>query len=277
VLRPGKASLSGRFVPFGRLALKRGGRSLKGELTGIHHGVVLPDMAARQGRFVLGSLGRGASAKPLNKQLRLAIDLPVPAKIPAKLVVGIAKTSARVCGLWQGRPLLPAAARGELSLRSYSARRGWRVAGKLRISLRLGNQTAQLTGSFDTFVRDTVPGGLVPTCRDRLASLGVSPRPASTGPAMGTSPPPESGRPCYFVAHWQGPRQVGYRTYGVKPRGACARLGLRDGDVLLRVGSRAARRWQDVLSFYQQLQAGRLGQVTVRRHGRVVRLKAAMR
>ena len=91
----------------------------------------------------------------------------------------------------------------------------------------------------------------------------------------GESEAPTSGRPCYFVAHWEGLRKVGYRTYGVKKGGACQLLGLRAGDVVISVAARPVSQWADVLAFYQKLAAAAPVQVTVLRRKKPVVLRRA--
>jgi S1-C subfamily serine protease len=82
-------------------------------------------------------------------------------------------------------------------------------------------------------------------------------------------------------SHWQGLRRLGYRVYGVRPQGACARLGLRNGDVVLAVGARPRSkplaRWADVVSLYRLLEGKKPLVVRLQRRARKITLKRAGR
>ncbi len=65
---------------------------------------------------------------------------------------------------------------------------------------------------------------------------------------------------------------MGYRTYGVRPGGACARLGLRDGDVVTAQGGHPLEQWADVNRLYRALAGRGPLKLTVRRGKRRVKL-----
>jgi hypothetical protein len=274
VLRPAKPSLPERFAPRFELMLITRQKTLRGGSAALNHGVVVP-AASPQGRFVLDALLPPAKATPFSRKVRLALDLPVPTEIPASLSVGGKRSGVRLCALWDERPVRPDQIKGKLELRQFGQTRGARLAGRFNVTLRIGDQVATLRGKFDTFVRDVVrPGWIDGDCRARLAEVVPTPKATAGTP---TQPTPAEGQPCYFVAHWEGLNQVGYRVYGIKPRQSCARLGLRTNDVVTAVDGRPMRRWADVQHLYKRLaEADRL-EVAVRRKRRRLTLKRSVR
>jgi len=272
VLKPAKPSLEPKYAPRFELKVVATQATLRGGSNALDRGVVVPAARTKGGRWMLGSLQPLGRPSAVGKKLAVLMDLPPPGKLPAKLTVGAGAKGVRFCALWLGRPVLPSMATGLVELTSYAATRGARIVGTLRVKVDRGGETADITATFDTFVRDTVPlSWASSTCRERLASL-VSLQAAAAKPPATL---PTSGRPCYFVAHWEGLRKVGYRAYGVKKGGACQRLGLRAGDVVIAVAARPVSQWADVLAFYQKLAAAAPLQVTVLRRKKRVVLRRA--
>jgi len=276
VLRPGKPTLGPKFAPRHELVLTTPAGTLRGVSGATELGVVVP-RAHASGRWLLGELRPTRRRSAVENKLLLMADLPPPGKLPAELKVGTDKRSVRFCALWQGRAVGPGQIQGRVKITQYAARRGARVVGSYEVKITLGDAAATVTGVFDTFVRDVIPGAWArQTCADRLAEVApaVDPRAAPT--------PAEPGEhPCFFVAHWQGLRQVGYRVYGVRARAACAGLGLRNGDVVLAMGGRPRTkprfkplgRWADVVRLYTQLADGGPLAVQVLRRNRKLTLK----
>ncbi|MFH2006477.1 MAG: hypothetical protein ABI333_07825 [bacterium] len=267
VLKPTKPSLAPKYAPRFELQIVSKQTTLRGESKALDRGVVVP----AAGRLMLGSLQPVGRPSAVGKALAVLVDLPPPGKLPAKLPVGAGAKGARFCALWLGRPVLPSMATGQVELTSYGTTRGARIVGTWKVRVERDGETAEISATFDTFVRDTVPATWAgSSCQERLASL-VSVQATPAQPTTG----PTSEHPCYFVAHWEGLRKVGYRAYGVRKGGACARLGLRAGDVVLTVAARPLRQWSDVLAFYQKLASAAPLQVTVRRRKKRVVLRGA--
>lgn len=272
VLRPAKASLASKYAPKYDLTLTEGGKTVRGGSAALDQGVVVPRRSS--GRWILGDLRATARRSKVERPLQLMVDLPPPGKVPASLKVGTGEGGARFCALWKGRPVASGQIRGTFKLTGYAAKRGARVVGTYSVRIVLKDVTLDVRGVFDTFVRDVVPGPWArSTCADRLAE--AAPARSSSTP---TVDPKETGeRPCFFVAHWQGLRQVGYRVYGVRPRAACRGLGLRNGDVVLAVGAGAMTRWADVVNLYALLAGKKPLVVRLLRKGKKITLKRAGR
>jgi len=277
VLRPSKATLAPKYKPRYDLVVTTPAKTLRGVSAALDQGVVVP-RAGAAGRWILGGLRPTGLRSGLERSLLLMADLPPPGKVPATIGVGAGKRGARFCALWKGRAVAPAQIQGTVKITGYTAGRGARVMGFFSVKIARGNVTVTVRGTFDTFVRDVVPGAWARrTCADRLAEVSPA-QPA----AKATAVPVEPGeRPCSFVAHWQGLRQVGYRVYGVRPGAACAGLGLKNGDVVLAVGPRARSkplaRWADVVNLYGLLAGRKLLVVRVLRRKRKITLKRAAR
>jgi hypothetical protein len=272
VLRPAKATLPQKYAPKYELALTEGGKTVRGNSAALNQGVVVGRRSS--GRWVLGDLRASTRRSGVERQLQLMVDLPSPGKMPASLKAGTREQSARFCALFKGRPVPSGQIRGTFQLTEFAANRGARVVGSYAVKIVLKEVTLDVRGVFDTFVRDVVPGAWVrSTCADRLAEAPRA-RPSDTS----VHDVQETGaRPCFFVAHWQGLRQVGYRVYGVRARAACHGLGLRNGDVVFAVGSRAMTRWADVVSLYGLLAGKNPLVVRLLRKGKKITLKRAGR
>lgn len=278
VLRPGKASLGPKYAPKHLLDLTAPKVTLRGASGALNLGVVVPRPRAA-GRWFLGGLRPTGRRTAVEKKLLLMADLPPVRKLPAALKVGTDKRGARFCALWKGRAVRPGQIQGEVKITQYSAKRGARVVGTYAVTMKQGDQSVTVKGVFDTFVRDVIPGAWARrTCADRLAEVTPAEAPKVV-PATTAREPGE--RPCFFLAHWQGLRQLGYRVYGVRARGTCAQLGLRNGDVVLSVGgrprSKVLARWADVVSLYAQLAGTQPLVVNVLRLKRKLSLKRSKR
>lgn len=281
VLRPAKATLAPKYAPKYELALTTPQKTLRGVSGALDLGVVVP-RAGAAGRWILGGLQPTRRRSGLERSLLLMADLPPPGKVPAVIRVGTGNRGARFCALWKGRAAGPSQIQGRVKVTRYTAQRGARVVGTYSVKITHGDATVTVKGEFDTFVRDVIPGAWArSTCADRLAEVTPS-KAASKAASKATPDPAETGeRPCFFVAHWQGLRQLGYRVYGVRPGAACARLGLRNGDIVLAVGARPRSkplaRWADVVSLYEHLAGRKPLVVRALRRKRKITLKRAGR
>ncbi len=263
VLRPGKPSLAPKWTPEFTVSVTVDGKTVKGALHGLEHGIVVP-RHIRGARIVLGTLRPTGPLTPLEKRIRISMD--VGTQRP-KAIAGRATTrgaGTRLCVLYQGHPVEPKSLRGTHTFPKVAPRRGAAVAGTFTATFQRDGKTVRIDGSYRTFVRDVVPNAWygVGDCTRELPK----PEPRATRPPTPAMRPAVSeGEPCYFVAHWEGLTQVGYRVYGVRPQAACARLGLRERDVVTAVGSRPLKRWADVDALYRSLAHPGPLQVTVRR------------
>lgn len=277
VLRPAKASMAPKYTPRYTFVMTLPKGTVRGVSGAMDQGVVVP-RAGAAGRWTIGGLQPTGRRSSQERTLQLLGNLPPPGKLPATIRLGTDKRGARFCALWKGHAVRPGKIRGEVKVTRYSPRRGARVVGTYAVKITLGDSTVTVKGAFDTFVRDVIPAAWAgSTCADRLAEATPSEFAAKAMPA-----PVVSGeRPCSFVAHWQGLRQLGYRVYGVRPGAACAGLGLKNGDVVLAVGarprSRPLARWADVVSLYGLLAGRKPLMVRVLRRKRKITLKRAAR
>lgn len=238
---------------------------------------------------------RPGPAAPRAKPTRIHLWLDVGQVRAGTIRVGAGRGRGRVCGLvndqWIGRGKTPIS--GELHFEKVSRRRGGELIARLR--LRVGGPGGlRIESTVVTFIRDVVPPGwLAGGCArflDRLRAthpIALNGGHARPGDDPGTRPGDDpmarsrgsrapgdaNERPCYFVAHWDGLAKTGYRVYGIRSGGACARVGLLDRDVVQRMQGRPLRAWADVESLYRQLSARTPLRLRVRRGGRTVTLR----
>jgi hypothetical protein len=169
VLRPVKPTLPPKYVPKYKLVLTLPKGTVRGVSGAMDQGVVVP-RAGAAGRWTIGGLQPTGRRFSQERTLLLLGNLPPPGKLPATIRVGTDKRGARFCALWKGHAVRPGKIRGEVKVTRYSPRRGARVVGTYAVKITLRDSTITVTGTFDTFVRDVVPGAWASaTCADRLA------------------------------------------------------------------------------------------------------------
>jgi hypothetical protein len=276
LLQPGKASVAPTFAPGFALAATLPAGGLGVASGALRRGIVVPDGVEVGGRIRVGDLAEEpAGDRPA--RLRVALDLPRPSTVPQTYALGGGADGARLCAVLDGRPVRPAAVTGQLVLTHYAPRRGAPVSGHLEAQLEIEGARTPLTVRFETFVRDVVPSAWTEGSCEELLPPADAGAPATARPPGDIDEDGPESFPCAFVAHWDGLRRIGYRVYGIRPAGACARLGLKDGDVVRAVDGRPLAGWSDVRALYRALTGGRSLKLSVLRQGRPLDLTGPAR
>ena len=267
LLTPGKAAVAPTFAPGFALAATLPAGALGMASAALRRGLVVPDGIEVGGRFQVGDLAEEpAGDRPA--RLRVAVDLPRPRTVPQTFTLGSGAEGARLCAVLDGKPVRPRAVTGTLVLQHYGPRRGAVVSGHLEAQLDLDGTRVPLTARFETFVRDVVPAAWAEASCEELLPPAAAAEPAARRPPGDADDDGPDALPCAFVAHWDGPRRIGYRVYALRPAGACARIGLRDGDVVRAVDGRPLAGWSDVRALYRALSGSRSPKLSVLRQGR---------
>jgi hypothetical protein len=182
---------------------------------------------------------------------------------------------------------------GEIRFSRFERRRGARITGSFTVSVSGPGQRVKVAGTFDTFVRDLVnPARLRPRFPRRypgrpgtrsgglLGLLGrrdQRPRPGLPAEAR----PARKRFPALYSAatlkpHSQGGKR-GLLLTAILANSLWHRLGLRDGDLLLKAGTTPMLSIRDVRQVRRQLRQGTSLRLEILRGGRprTLRLSAA--
>ncbi|MCC6748959.1 MAG: hypothetical protein IT371_14970 [Deltaproteobacteria bacterium] len=197
---------------------------------------------------------------------------------------------------------------GEIKFSTFERRRGGRLAGTFKVTVASGTERISVDGKFDSFIRDLVSpsqlqgpsygGGYGAGRGYGLGALGVG---AGSGTAgilgglrgqgglggLGTGPRPVGGlggagptgkqyaavlTSATLTPLRPGPANLGYRMTGLRPGGIWERLGVKEGDEVLHVGSVVLRTMGDVVRVRGDLQGARQLAIKLRRGGRIKRV-----